>query len=339
MESSEVIMDLLLRTEASDQVGHGHLFRSLTLAEAAKSAGLDVVFSELENTALELVLRAGHQARMFDSQYIKAVSFDFKRDVDRQIVLHYKKKGASVLLFDDHGPAREHADIVCDATMTPCMKSKLKHGSETKYLYGLKYAMLRKQFKHTHGLANPGKNKDPRLFVCLGGGQNYDTVRRLLQSLDDVGFRGPAIVLYNGNTFETEVLSLIVSQWKNTEILKQIDDVAAHMVSCDMVVTKLGNLMFEAMCVGVACVMLEPTLAHLELHRQLANTYQFWPLIELGLIKNVEFINLAKRIVNLLSDASALQKMGAMGAKLVDGKGCDRVLYALGFHKESSHDS
>ncbi len=323
------LADVLICTEASPAIGHGHVMRCLALADEARRRGMHVRFSPRDPYAAGLLREAGETGFAGSDQAARFVIRDYRDGSPREEVEDQRARGSTVLLLDELGPARTVADAVCDAFMTEERARPLPHGEGTRYLYGLAYAPLHGRFREVHAAAEPGRGERTRLFVSFGGAGAAAVTLRFVKALNRAGFRGPATVVTGGSPEETERVRGVLGGWEDTVTLGRVREMVRKMAPCDLVATKMGVTVLEAFCLGLGCLLLEPSPAHVRLQEALAAAYAGWPAVELGLEETADCPAAARRTRTLLADRPALGRMGARGADLVDGRGAERIVGAL----------
>jgi len=323
--------DLLIFTEASDQVGHGHVVRCRALALEARRRGLKVNFWAPDVYLAQLLESWGEKTinRKDGGPPPAFIVCDKRQPHAAADIEQCMARGSMVLLLDDLGPARTVASLVADALMTPRRSRLYPHGPNTGYLYGLRYAPLHRQFLEQHSQAAAGATVPGRLLVSFGGRDPHNVTGRFLAALDDLGFRGPASVIADAAAPGYPQLEKIINRWDHSDLTHDVRDMALRMRVCDVVATKLGVTMLEAFCVGLGCILIEPTPAHLELQEDLAETYDAWPVKEFGLAESLDFHAAAAETMALLKNPGLLAAWGEQGTHLVDGLGVKRIMDEL----------
>lgn len=253
------------------------------------------------------------------------VIFDFSGGNSAAEVRRWREAGAVTLLLDDKGPARQEATLVSDAFMTEELARDYSHAVGTRYLYGFAYTPLKATFRQIRESGQSAISSS-RLLISFGGGDCLRETLDYAAALHSQGFRGPATVIAGGPADAVDPLGEIVAQWRDSRLLPFAGDMAALMADSALVSTKLGVTLLEAFCLGVGCVLIEPTPAHYQLQLHHARIQQQWPVVDFGLVGQVDFDAAATRTLELLHDPVALQRWGAEGKRLVDGKGCARLI-------------
>ena len=320
--------DLVIYTEASPTVGHGHLTRCVALAEEASRRGLNAAFSVSDSYTAHIVEASGQIVLDNVPAFTPFIIRDFRDGSSVIDVKRYRDAGSRVLLLDELGEARTCATIVSDALMTPERSRFFAHAADVAYLYGLEYAPLRRRFMEVASTrVEAGAAR--RLFISFGGCDPLGITLRFLQALDDYNFGGPTTVVAGGTPREFNEALKITSAWKETTVHQGVEDMAELMKGGCLVATKIGITLMESFCLGMGCVFIEPSPAHVALEAKLAQYYSPWPAVEYGLAEEVDFFYAARETMKMLEDASLLNDLGRSAAHLVDGCGILRLIDAL----------
>ncbi len=320
-------MHIQFHVEASRRVGHGHVMRCVAIAERARERGIRTSFNPVCGYTAALLANIGMEVRTNVSDEPNVVIVDLHRDVEASRIRLHQSLGAKVMLLDQHGPDESPPDGVCNALIPLRQRRSQQDSGSPAYLYGLKYALLRKPFRGLHSQARPGSGRPPRIMISLGGVDPLGVTVRLVRALTGVGFRGPATIVTDGVLCDT--LRHEVRHWGETEVLSSVDDMAKLMLQADLLVTKLGVSMMESFCLGLGTAMIEPSKEHVNLSSQLAHEYQPWPALHLGTSQDTDMSSMASKIIQIAGEPSQLRDMGSRGASLIDGLGADRLLEFL----------
>ena len=156
--------NLIVRADASTQIGTGHLMRCLALAQAWKDAGSQVTFITACHSEglLERLREEGFNLHRLACSYPDAGDWDYTQNVltispDAWVVLdgyHFdevyqqrvKEGGQRLLVIDDMAHLKHYyADIVLNQNLHA---EQLKYSCEpqTRLLLGTRYALLRREF-------------------------------------------------------------------------------------------------------------------------------------------------------------------------------------------------
>jgi UDP-2,4-diacetamido-2,4,6-trideoxy-beta-L-altropyranose hydrolase len=338
---------MLVRADASSAIGMGHAMRCLALAQAladeqgrrtvflmadppgafaerAAPDGIPVAALEAapggeEDAAATLALAAEHGAA-----WVVVDGYHFDGGYQRTLVAG----GARVLAFDDHGHAGTyHADLVLNQNLGAGPEPYARRDTRTRLLLGLRYALLRREFR---GWAAPLRPQPPvarRLLVTLGGSDPDDISSRVLRALEQVPDRLEVLVLVGAaNPHGDELAAAAAASSRPVELVRDARDVPQRMAWADMAVAGAGGSSWELARVGtpqIAIVLADnqrPAGAALGAHGL---------AVSLGWHADLSQDDLAGAIAGLARDRDRREALAAQGRAAVDGLGARRVLEAM----------
>lgn len=158
-------MDLLIRTDATTQIGTGHVMRCLALAQAWQDAGGTTYFAAAkitaslearladEGMALHLIpapsgsvddgaqlIRLAHRVK---ARWIVVDGYHFGAEYQQAI----KKSGLRLLAIDDYGHSSHYyADLVLNQNTSADESLYVNREPGTELLLGTRYTLLRREF-------------------------------------------------------------------------------------------------------------------------------------------------------------------------------------------------
>ncbi len=288
---------LLLRADATPATGVGHLSRCVALATAARSRGWDV--------ALCGTFAAG-QWLIGSLPVVSALE-----PADAVVVDHYGIGefgfDGLVVSMEDGEYGRRRADIVVDANL---YETPRQDDGTPVVLRGPAYAPLRAEIRAARA-ARRGGSVPPKVVVVMGGGAAPSSVAAALTALRDTGV-------------PTEVVALSAAPVPGFEVTPPTPDLPALCAAADLVVSAAGVTLLELCCIGV------PTALVRIADNQAAG---YAAALEQGVAAGLgtDPRSHVPVLRTLLSDASARNALGDKAKTVVDGRGADRVLDAMGF--------
>lgn len=308
-------MHLLCRADADTATGVGHALRVLAVAEAAQARGWRVTISgdlvvQFVREQAQL-LGVGMVAGFTDAVGMQAAVTDLALDVvladSYQLPdgLHAAARdvGAALVSFEDSTFGRRAADVVIDYQLGADRLSRPDDGSAV-VLRGPKYAPIRcavtaaRDSRPTRPFGQP-----PRVLVVMGGTDPTATTPLVLEVLSRLGSR------------------------LDVTVVRGSSELPSLMADSDLVVTAAGITVFEACCIGVPTAAVAAVPNQVPGYRALVDAQ-----VVLGLGTPQQLQDEPDRAAATLSrwvdDVSVHREMAARGARLVDGRGCARVLDA-----------
>lgn len=329
--------NLLIRVDASPQIGAGHVMRCLGLAQAWKknkggitfvsadmlafalerirNEGFDVEFVRNEAGSLQdaystKAIAEGHQAR-----WVVVDGYHFGVDYLRALRTSRNK----ILLIDDEG-RRDGAvaDLILNQNLHATAAMYSVRESNNNLLLGTHFAMLREEF------IGPGSEQvreypklAKKILVTFGGGMPPDVLSEVLKAVAALGNQVEVAVV-GSQVADTPVPSCV-------RFLGTLPNMAPIIAWADIAVSAAGSTSWELCRLGVPSILVDLT----QNQRPLG--------IELGLRgialhiprESANAASFLRALKELLPDDSRRREMSEKGMKLVDGRGAKRVVAAL----------
>jgi len=336
---------LIIRADASAEIGVGHVMRCLALAQAWQNAGGRVTFAlhespqslgeRLCNESCEVVRLGAYPGSVLDADQTIALAHRcesqtlvldgsrFDADYQKRI----KKAGLRLLLLDDYATAAHYyADWVWNADLP--IRDEMYSGREpwTQLMLGPKYALLGDEFLHSHPEERIVPEVASRLLITMGGSdpQNMTVtamhgLRHLKKSTLQV-----RVVIGSANPKLDLVTQEVKENIQEVEILCDVKDMAAQMAWADIAIAAVGVTLWELLYMGPAIVCWPRYPADVE---TVSSLCKVGAALSLG--PDADGRAIASAVAGLMSNAGRRQRMCAEGRRIVDGLGAKRVVQAL----------
>ena len=304
-------MNVIIRTDASVEIGSGHVIRCLTVAKKLRAEGCHVKFlmKPLEGNLIDFVARKSFeniQRAEYADLYIVdhyGLGIEWERNIRP-----YTQKLA---VIDDL--AREHdCDLLLDQNIVP--------NYETRYdglvpvhcvkLLGPKYLMMRDEFIETRQQMLNRNDTIKRLLVFMGGTDPTNETMKILHALNEFTFEHIDVVVGNGNPVKEKVRELCLV--KGYYYHCQINYMASLMQQADFAIGAGGATMWERCYVGL------PSSATIVAENQRETTeyaHELGAVINLGWHEQVTVETYKNLLTNL-----AIEGMSEKGLQLTANK-------------------
>lgn len=340
-------MTLLFRTDADSNIGYGHFMRSLALAQAAVEVGKPVSFivSRATNDMKDLLKASGIQfdslekeKGMEDVEFLisKAIELDAGWIVvdGYQFDSRYQKKikdaGLKLLYLDDHGHCTHYfADTILNQNISASADLYRNKENYTELLLGTMYTLLRKEFLKWTDWTRRQTNEVRKILITLGGGDQLEFVKRILEALDLFKDRELEVAVVAKSTNKTiDQLEKTVSEMDiKIRVEKDVTDLSELMIWADAAITAAGSTCWEMAFMELPIL----TVVLADNQRDIANGleragYSF----DLGYVDKLSRDDLVFGIRRLMGfSVEERQNISNKGRQLVDGLGAKRVLEKL----------
>ena len=221
--NSEKPVQIIIRTDASVEIGTGHVMRCLTLASGLTEGGAHVGFlcRAHDGNLIDLIKRSGFEVKILPASTLgnfqsKSISdpvhaawlgCDWQSDVqqcrsvlshniDWLIVDHYaldhkweremRSTCQNIMVIDDLADRSHDCDLLLDQSIGRTASDYLEFvGAETRMLLGPQYALLRPEFAQWRvtSLAHRQSPELRHILVTMGGVDRDNVTERVLTGL------------------------------------------------------------------------------------------------------------------------------------------------------------
>jgi UDP-2,4-diacetamido-2,4,6-trideoxy-beta-L-altropyranose hydrolase len=301
-----VLVEIVL--EGGPQLGFGHAGRCLALWE---ELGVRCAFRSSEGTVERFLQARGAPVRRAGEAPV--VVLDRAVSVEPEEVCELHREGRRVVLVDDLGPAREHADVVLDPPTAAFWPE-----AAGRRLEGFAHALLRREVREAW-LPARTPTRAGGVLLAMGGSDPAGLTPVIAQELSANGLEvtvalGPG---YRG-------LSPT-----GGSVLASPEEFIPALARAELLIAGYGHSLLEAAHLGVPAIAVVYKPAHLAHARAFCaqGTAQMFDLTagDIGLGAG----ELGQAVMRLVGEPLLRAKMSARGARLVDGLGAQRVANVL----------
>lgn len=353
-------MKVIIRADASTEIGTGHVARCLTLAKQLLARGHSVRFLSrehpghlhdylwregLETIALKasasLGIPAGYARWLGVSQADDAqetcVVLEKTGSVDWVIVDHYgidaewerqiRAIGPRILVVDDLAERGHCCDLLLDQNrLDGSFDYRGLCPENCQTLLGPRYALLREEFRDAHALARVRQERVSRIFVFYGGIDATNDTAKAIQALALVAPSIPADVVAGKGNPHLQELNSLVGKLPNGVLHVETSRMAELMSAGDLALGAGGTATWERACVGLPALITAIADNQVFIGRQAEHLglgrY-------LGASAAVDVPRIAHALEVLLKEARGPQEWSNAALALVDGNGAERAVMRM----------
>lgn len=331
-----------LRADASSTLGGGHIFRSLTLADALADSGWRCLFACKTGTR-EVVPALGRSRHDIvdlhgpdESGFLQALR---PGDADLLVVDHYGLNARveaacrpwvrRILVIDD-GPGRAHdCDILLDQNLGADPSAYHGHVPDRCHLLlGPDFALLRPQFSRARdGALTRHLTKRPvqRLLISLGAADPARLASRVVAATAGLPLEID-VVLGSASAQEQAIHELASRLGLSVRVHIDVTDMAALMSAADLAVGAGGSTSWERCCLGLPSLIV--VLA--ENQRDIAASLdRAGAALNLGTAETLTNEKLTAALQMLYHDEARRSAIAEQAAAICDGDGTRRVTEVL----------
>ena len=271
----------LFRVDAGPEIGNGHLYRCLTLAEQLNSVGFHSTFfcRALPDALAVAVESRGHTLVCLDleaqSQKAEAESFIGLLQgavADLVVVDHYGLDAAwehivsrqcrLLFVIDDLANRPHECRILLDQTLGRRSSDYVSFTpSDCQRLCGSEFALLAKDY-HLKRSASMTKRKNlelvRRVVVSFGGSSQPQLVEDTFASLKTNVLAASCqfvVVLSERDYMNTELRDYLSNHELDIEVVSKVNDMATLWLESDMAIGAAGTSTWERACLGLPSIL------------------------------------------------------------------------------------
>lgn len=326
---------LIIRTDGSREIGVGHIYRCLALAEALRARGLEIIFGVTVTPLplMALIQQHGHVVHTLnEAAHIEQLIALARQHRTHAICVdtyaatenfynELAARGMCVFCIHDFADFPIAAELVINHNIyAPELLYEVS--PHTRLLLGPRYALLRPEFRAAR-LHAASRARPTNLLVLLGGSDPHNLTlkitRGLLENLPQEIFIHAVVGPATSGLLELQQLAQTHARLR---VYNQPPNLPELMSGASLAISGAGVTVYELACLGVPALL----LIIAENQRRNAESFARHGLAQtLGWHEHIAPENVATAAQRLLNDAQKLSEMKTAGRNLVDGLGAQRV--------------
>lgn len=338
---------LLIRADASAEIGVGHVMRCAGLAQAWRNQGGSSVFvlatgpSDLEqrlcSEASEVVricaepgggedaAQTKELGQRYNAQWLLLDGFHFSTDY-RACVRNGTHR---LMLMDDLGdlpPCR--CDLVVNSNPQASDAIYTRCEEQTRLLLGPRYALVRQEFLEFQGHLADVPEKARRVLITFGGADPHNVtlqVAQALNSLDDLQL-DLTVVVGASNPHRASLRAAVDGSAHVARLLVDVRNMPELMSHADLAITAGGGTCDELAFMKVPMFLVIMAKNHertVEAYGEAKAAYAA------GWFDSLGRRDLAASLRRVVSDQELRNNLRDNASRMVDGLGAQRVVQAM----------
>jgi UDP-2,4-diacetamido-2,4,6-trideoxy-beta-L-altropyranose hydrolase len=338
---------LLVRADASVEMGSGHVMRCLALAQAWQDAGGDVVFCAARSAAaldqtlasegIRLVhlpvspgsrqdaIQTAEAARIRNVRWLVIDGYHFDADYRKYL----RNREFQVLFLDDGGGCdRYDADMVVNQNIDAKESQYAHEEGGGSLLLGTKYVLLRREFsRRKEARRNPLKAVR-KVLITMGGSDPHNVTEMAIRALAGIkGFAFDVTVVVGPNNPHMESLLRVKSQAPaNFQLLRNVSGMTDVMAEADLAISAGGGTGYELIFFQVPTILITVAENQRAACRSLGESKV---AIDAGWFHALDHQQLAGSIRTLIETDPLRQRLIENCRHVIDGKGAARVVESM----------
>lgn len=341
---------IVIRTDASETIGFGHLIRCRALATELRDRGFSVQFVRSGDPAEDApedseVAWIDSSTRVADGVVdagltlaaaslhgpIDAVVVDSYR-LDDRWESFFRGRGILVIALDDLADRTHDCDILIDSNPLPGTRYEGLLRSDAHCLFGMDYVLLGRHYRDAAFTVRNAAQNGQRVLVCFGGGKQPLAIDKALSAAMDPRLSRVRFDFVVGSGQGTDEMTALLKNAKigqdesRVTVHGWVDDLPRMLADSDMSLGGGGSMTWERIRLGVPSVVIalapnqEPTSSALE---------SLGLIRFLGALDDCSPTNVADAVLSLLHNEAESKRVKQMGPELVDGRGAARCVDAI----------
>jgi len=335
---------LLIRADASPDIGTGHVMRCLAVAQAWQDRGGQALFAthqcvpgiqqRLTSENIDVHNLSSSPGSRNDSdetgaliealhpEWVVIDGFGFTSEY----VSRLQRLGTRIALIDDHA-TRDHydTDVVVNPNIFAAAEMYAGRDPATELLVGLRFALIRREFRKIERRARGSKRN---LLVTLGGSDPDNVTLAVLEALDTVSTQDFEITVICGaaNEHIARLEGAARRLRKPVRLLKDIRDMGEILACTDMAISAPGASATEFAAVGVPMLLITMAENHARTGEEFASRGF---AVSLGWWNQMTVAELGAHLEAFLKDDAGRARKSALAAQHIDTFGADRITQRL----------
>ncbi|MFZ1640544.1 MAG: UDP-2,4-diacetamido-2,4,6-trideoxy-beta-L-altropyranose hydrolase [Candidatus Contendobacter sp.] len=359
-------MNIIIRADASIQIGSGHVMRCLTLAEALRERGAEVHFicRELPGHLGGVLAGKGYPVYWLpapgaDEAAIPAhtahtawlgvpwaVDADQTRDrlaglpeIGWLIVDHYALDRAwesrmrplvkRIMVIDDLADRPHECDLLLDQNLYEGMEQRYAGllPADCRQLLGPRYALLRPEFREAREQLRQRDGVVRRILVFFGGADPSNETAKALRAIQRLERPDIAVDVVVGEANPHRAeIEALCAEWPNASFHCQVTHMAELMAKADLAIGAGGVSTWERAVLAVPSLVIAVAENQRRVAEHLAAT---GGCLYLGPAETVTTDHIQQLLPVLYTNYFLARAIGACASQYVDGRGASRIVKVL----------
>lgn len=355
---------VVVRADASNRIGSGHVMRCLTLADSLRERGCTIRFVSrlhqghlcdlveqrgFEVTRLPLPPHAVAQARPISSDWLgvpweqdaeetrRAIESSGSRPgwlvadhygIDERWERAMRSATRRVMVIDDLANRSHDCDLLLDQNLVARFDTRYvgRVPVTCRLLVGPRHALLPSVYAELHDRVTPRQGPVRHVLVFIGGADQDDLTGRVLEAFIALAREDVvADVVVSGNAGQAEHIRSLAASRSNIQVHSGLPTLAHLMAAADLAVGAIGTTTWERLCVGLPTIAV--TIA--DNQRAIADELANLGLIELLGPQTGVTRSMLEQALRSHLETGLNADWSERCLATVDGRGTERVVNAL----------
>lgn len=336
---------LLVRADASAEIGVGHVMRCVALGEAWQKTGGRAIFAlaagadELEGRirshgwevarieanpgSREDAILTSEVANSLGTEWLILDGYHFSSDYMESLVERVPSR--FLLMADGEEVSECECDIVVNPEPEAAEVAWPGSSRKTEFLLGPRYAILRREFLdfNTQPRITPGKAQC--ILVTFGGGDSHNVTLKVVQALQSVTDLklDLTVVLGPSNPHRGSLQKAVEKSRHAVRLLSNVGNMPELMSRADLAITAGGGTCYELAFMRVPMFLI--TIAKSQERPAKAYSSSNAAFVA-GSFDSLDGLALSRLLEGFIGNRSLRGEFAENARRLIDGKGAQRIV-------------
>jgi len=334
-------MNIIIRTDASIEIGTGHVMRCLTLAKQLKRHGAEVTFvcRNLEGNSISYLQGQGMHVAILspvendvqwkrDAEATIAIIEDMNIEIDLIIVDHYDLDNRwesmlrlftkQIMVIDDLANRSHDCDLLLDQNYYLNMKERYRGlvPGHCLQMLGPDHVLLRDEFMQAASKPRERTGKINNILIFFGGTDPTGETIKTLDAIREINIPRIEInIVVGASNPKRHEIKQVCDGKQNINFYCQVSNMAELMWKADLAIGAGGATTWERCFLGL------PTLTTVIADNQLEATTllnEQEVTLYVGESKNTSSETIKKPLIKLLNCSEEVRKMSRNSLGIID---------------------
>lgn len=333
------MIKIVFRTDASVQIGTGHVMRCLTLAKMLQDVNAKVSFicQELPGNLCDLIEEKGftvyHLPTPIDGQQKDALQtlniLQKIQEIDWLIVDHYsldhrwekqiKPYVKKIMVIDDLANRYHQCDVLLDHSCYSDIEGRYKRliPSYCQTLLGPQYALLRPEFTEMRKNLTVRKGQVERILISFGGSDSTNETMKAVKAIKQLKRQDIMVDVVVGKLYQyKKELEHLCSEFPSFFVSCQVANMAKYMANADLAIGAGGTTTWERCYLGLPSITIITAQNQFETTRALHQAGATW---NMGVCQNVSVEKIKNKLRKMLKEPWILEQMSKNAFRIMTG--------------------
>nr|WP_280967024.1 UDP-2,4-diacetamido-2,4,6-trideoxy-beta-L-altropyranose hydrolase [Evansella cellulosilytica] len=333
-----MVLNVIIRVDASINIGSGHVMRCLVLAEMLKEERVEVCFicKNIRGNLIGIIKDNGFKVlelpnilnELEDAD--KTVQYLKEMDITWIVIDHYSlgEKYESIvrpfvnkiMVIDDLANRKHDCDLLLDQNFYSNMRNRYNHlvSSTCKKYLGPNYLLLRQEFNNVKGLTYQ-PTQVSKILIFYGGSDQTNETEKVLTAIKQHNFTSLAVdVVVGSSNLNISTIKKMCTDIGAT-FHYQINYITKLMVEADVSFGAGGITMWERCYLGLPSIV---TIVAENQRKSVEDTHEHGAIINIGWHENITEKSYIKVLKDLREGKISLVQLSERSRALVRNNGC-----------------